>query len=173
MSVPPQGAADDVIVGPPQPVSLVLQDAGTYYEISQAPSPTPNVMVHLLKSPLMLSILVDGKVVVQEAAPLAWNETTSWQTLTRAVAPFPAGLSAEWFFGGGMQNGRFSRRDETVFIAVDYNWDDGGHPNAVPWYVSSAGYGIFRNTWAPGAYTFADPVVTAHNESNRFDVRKR
>jgi hypothetical protein len=119
----------------------------------------------------MLSVFADGQLVVQEAAPLSWNSTTTWQTLARDIAPLPSGLSAEWFFGGGMQNGRFSHRDETIFIAVDYNWDDGGHPNAAPWYVSSAGYGVFRNTWAPGAYSFGSPVVTAHNESNRLDVR--
>jgi alpha-glucosidase len=151
-------------------VTVVLQDAGTYYEIFQVPAPTPNVVVHLLKSPAMLAILVDGAVVVEETTPLTWNATTSWQTLSRDEAPFPPGLSAEWFFGGGMQNGRFSHRDEEIVIAVDYNWDDGGHPNAVPWYVSSAGYGVFRNTWAPGVYSFGSPVVTAHNESNRFDV---
>jgi alpha-glucosidase len=170
-SPPLQGTAEDVIVGPPQAVVVVLSDGGSYFELSQVPAPSPNVVVRLSKAPLMLSVLVDGLVVVQEVAPLTWNATTSWQTLAVDAAPFPEGLTSEWFFGGGMQNGRFSHRNESITIAVDYNWDDGGHPNAVPWYVSSAGYGVFRNTWAPGVYSFGNPAVTAHNESDRFDVR--
>ena len=47
---------------------------------------------------------------------------------------------------------------------------DGGHPNPAPWYISSAGYGCLRNTWAPGEYSFRNPLVTAHNESHRFDA---
>jgi alpha-glucosidase len=43
-------------------------------------------------------------------------------------------------------------------------------PNPAPWYVSTAGYGVLRNTWAPGRYTFSSPVIAAHNESNRFDA---
>lgn len=164
------GAAADVIVGKGSPVALALNDAGAYYEVTQSPAPSPNVVVRLQKAPCQLTILVDGAPVVQEAAPLSWNTSTSWNTLARDAAPLAPGLTAEWFFGGGMQNGRFSHRDESITIAVDYNWDDGGHPNSVPWYVSSAGYGVFRNTWAPGAYAFTAPVLAAHNESNRFDA---
>ena len=53
---------------------------------------------------------------------------------------------------------------------VGVDWDDGGHPNPVPYYASSAGYAALRNTWAPGGYTFSSPVLAVHNESNRFDV---
>jgi alpha-glucosidase len=166
------GAASDVIVGGASPVTVVLQDAGTYYSLTQAsPAPgTPVVEVQLLKAPPLLTILVDGQAVAHEDAPLAWNDTSSWQTMQRDAAPTPPGLTTEWFFGVGMQHGSFSHRDTAVAIGVDYNWDEGGHPNAVPWYVSSAGYGVLRNTWAPGLYNFSSPVVTAHNESNRLDA---
>ena len=115
------GAAASVIVAKAQPVVVVSRDAGAYYEISQTPPPSPNVLVRLQKSPLLLSIVVDGDLVVEEASPLSWNTTTSWQTLKRDAAPFAAGLTAEWFFGGGMQNGRFSHRDERIRIAVGYD----------------------------------------------------
>ena len=166
------GFADDVIVGTLQPVSLALRDAGAYFEVTQtqSPAPTPSVVVRLAKSPLLLTILVDGQAVVQEAAPLAWNETSSWNTLARDASPFARGLSAEYFFGGGMQNGFWSHRDQSIAIGVDYNWDINGHPNSVPLYVSSAGYGVMRNTWQPGGYSFASPVVAVHNESNRLDA---
>ena len=163
------GAASDVIVGLPNAsFSLSITDRGTSVDVVQVPA--GRVSVTLQKSPLLLSILVDGAVVVQEAAPLAWNDFSSWNTLARDATALPAGLTREWFFGGGMQNGRFSHRDATITIGTDYNWDDGGHPNSAPWYVSTAGYGVLRNTWAPGSYAFGSPVTAAHNESTRFDA---
>jgi len=36
--------------------------------------------------------------------------------------------------------------------------------------MSSAGYGVLRNTWSKGAYTFGSPVVTSHDEAMRFDA---
>ena len=75
----------------------------------------------------------------------------------------------EQFFGGGMQNGRFSHRDTSITISRDDNWDDGGNPNAAPFYLSSAGYGVLRNTFAPGTYDFHAPVRTTHQEQ-RFDA---
>src|SRR5688500_9090392 len=36
----------------------------------------------------------------------------------------------EQYFGGGMQNGRFSHRAKAIDVAVSYDWDDGGCPNS-------------------------------------------
>jgi hypothetical protein len=162
------GAASDVIVAAPAPVALAQRDAGAYFEVTAAAA--PGVAVRLQKAPLLLSIYVGGALVVQEAAPLAFNATHAWQTLARDAAPFAAGLAAEYYFGGGMQNGRFSHRDERIEIAVGYDWDDGGHPNPVPFFVSSAGYAVLRNTWSAGEYTFGAPVVTVHAEPTRLDA---
>jgi alpha-glucosidase len=169
------GMEGDVIIGPAVPVPVTLADQGAYYEVSA--SPTSSVVARVQKSPTLLSLLVGGVLVAQELSPLAWNDTSSWQSLVRdpsssSSSSSPSGgLSAEYFFGGGMQNGRFSHRDNAISIGVDYNWEDGGHPNSAPWYVSSNGYGVLRNTWAPGLYDFTQsPVVTAHNESNRLDA---
>ena len=118
------GAAADVIVGAPAAVSLAIQDKGATVDVVQVPG--GRVSVTLQKSPLLLSILVDGAVVVQEASPLSWNAFSSWNTLARDAAALPAGLTKEWYFGGGMQNGRFYHRDQVIDIDVDYNWDDGG-----------------------------------------------
>ena len=141
------GAASDVIVGQPSngSFSLAVHDKGSTVDVVQVPA--GRVSVTFQKSPLLLSILVDGAVVVQESAPLSWNGISSWNTLARDAAALPAGLSKEWFFGGGMQNGHFSHRDQAIDIGVDYNWDKNGHPNSAPWYLSTAGYGVLRNTW--------------------------
>ena len=114
------------------------------------------------KSPLRFSLYrSNGQLVWAETAPLSWNDTSTTQSLGRGPN--------EQFFGGGMQNGRFSHRDQTIKITRDFNWEDGGNPNASPYYMSTAGYGVLRNTFSPGNYSFTDPVVTKHDEK-RFDA---
>ena len=46
---------------------------------------------------------------------------------------------------------------------------DGGNPNPAPFYLSSSGYGVLRNTFAAGAYDFRDAAKTRHAEQ-RFDA---
>ena len=123
---------------------------------------TDEATLTVAKSPLTLTLAdEDGRQLWRESAPLAWSEGGTVQSLTQGAQ--------EQFFGGGMQNGRFSHRDQSIDIARDYNWNDGGNPNAVPFYVSSRGYGVLRNTFAPGTYDFRSPVRTTHKEQ-RFDA---
>lgn len=165
------GAAADVIVAKPSSsLTAVLADKGAYYEVTQSPPSSPTVVVRLQKSPLLLTIMVDGQAVVTESTPLTYNSTSSWQTLTRDIMPVGSLTSKEYFFGAGMQNGHWSHRDQVVQIGVDYNWAENGHPNSAPFYVSSSGVGVLRNTWASGSYSFVSPVVTTHLESTRFDA---
>ncbi len=77
----------------------------------------------------------------------------------------------EFFYGGGQQNGYFSHKGRKIDIRADSNWDEGGHPNPAPYYMTNTGYGVLRHTFAPGVYDFsaADKVTTTHAE-NRFDA---
>lgn len=68
-----------------------------------------------------------------------------------------------------MQNGRFTHRGDTIHVKVSYDWNDGGEPNSVPFYLSTAGYGVLRDTFAPNTYHFTDPVRTTAKEK-RFDA---
>lgn len=72
-----------------------------------------------------------------------------------------------------MQNGRWAHKGSRIIIAGGFNWAEGGHPNAVPFYISTKGYGVFRNTWDEGWYDFgandAASTGTFHNET-RFDA---
>ena len=99
------GAAQDVIVMPPQQVSITSTPSGAAYILTPNPNPS-NISVRLTKSPVTMSILVDGEVVVTETAPLSWNEASSWQTLARDATAFPSGLSMEHFFGGERERER-------------------------------------------------------------------
>lgn len=72
----------------------------------------------------------------------------------------------EYFFGGGVQNGRFSHRGHKIAIENQNSWTDGGVASPTPFYWSTSGYGIMWHTFAPGEYDFgtskADEVILSH-----------
>ncbi|MFJ2624243.1 NPCBM/NEW2 domain-containing protein [Streptomyces sp. NPDC087532] len=150
---------DDIVLPQGAPPRTRWKERGDRYELS-----TGSVTLRAYKSPLRFALYrADGTRVWSEAKGLSWDGKQTTQTLARGAD--------EQFYGAGMQNGRgnTSHRDKTVEVGVDYNWDDGGHPNSVPFYLSSAGYGVFRNTYAPNTYAFTDPVTTTAKEK-RFDA---
>ncbi|MEU9593731.1 TIM-barrel domain-containing protein [Streptomyces sp. NPDC048193] len=123
---------------------------------------TDEATLTVTKSPVTLALADEhGRQLWRETAPLSWSADGTAQTLGQGAQ--------EQFFGGGMQNGRFSHRGQSVDISRDYDWNDGGNPNAAPFYLSSNGYGVLRNTFAPGRYDFGAPVRTTHQEQ-RFDA---
>ena len=177
-------ATADIVTGAPLPgVKAALADKGDYYELTAvdgaaAAATTTGVTLRAAKSPLAFSLYSGaGLLLWAESSPLSRNATATFQSL-RPAPPASANASAsstgaaEAFFGGGMQNGRFAHAGSRIRISNDFNWADGGNPNAAPYYASSRGYGVYRNTWAPGYYDFgADgAVAAAHNESGRFDA---
>ncbi len=60
----------------------------------------------------------------------------------------------EYFYGGGVQNGRFSHRGQRIAIENTNNWVDGGVASPTPFYWSTAGYGLLWHTFRPGQYDF-------------------
>lgn len=143
--------------GPPPPTRW--RDRGDRYELS-----TSELTLRAYKHPLRFALhRADGTRLWSETKGLTWTEDRTTQTLSRGAH--------EQFYGAGMQNGRgnTSHRGRKTEVGVDYNWNDGGHPNSVPFYLSSAGYGIYRNTYAPNTYAFDDPV-TASAQERRFDA---
>lgn len=152
--------AGDKIVLPTNTAPAVPKraDKGDYWALSAGP-----VTLRAYKHPLRLALFdgADSKQIWAEKAPLSWKGDTTTQSLARGPQ--------EQFFGGGEQNGRFSHRDQTIKIFADDNWNDGGAPNSQPFYLSSNGYGVLRNTFTPGSYSFGDTVRTTHDE-RRFDA---
>jgi len=61
---------------------------------------------------------------------------------------------AEYFYGGGVQNGRFSHSGKIIAIENTNNWVDGGVASPTPFYWSTCGYGVMGYTFAPGKYDF-------------------
>lgn len=98
-------------------------------------------------------------VLVQDVRPEFEKNKT---TLT-----FRAGKD-EYFYGGGVQNGRFSHKGKSIAIENTNNWVDGGVASPTPFYWSTAGYGLMWHTFKPGVYDFGetDPskVILSHGE---------
>ena len=77
----------------------------------------------------------------------------------------------ECFYGGGVQNGRFSHRDHRIEIKNTNSWTDGGVCSPAPFYWSTAGYALLCHTFRPGYYDFSDPTQTvAHHDADYLDV---
>ena len=75
----------------------------------------------------------------------------------------------EYFFGGGVQNGRFSHKGKKIAIVNTNNWVDGGVASPTPFYWSTKGYGVMWNTFKPGNYDFGEEekgkVALNHSEN--------
>jgi alpha-glucosidase len=140
------------------PIAVPWRDAGEYYRLE-----SKECVLRVYKRPLRFALFdkENAAVVWQESRGLSYGPTTT-QTLRRG--------ESENFYGGGMQNGYFSHRDASVGIRLNTRgWGDGTSPNPAPFYMSTAGYGVFRNTMSPGRYDFLQPLALAHDES-RFDA---
>ncbi|MFI8292654.1 DUF5110 domain-containing protein [Streptomyces sp. ms191] len=149
----------DVVLPQGPPPATRWYDRGDRYELTSA-----KVTLRAYKAPLRFAAFrADGTPLWSETQGLTWDQDRTTQSLARGAG--------EQFYGAGMQNGRgnTSHRGKTVEVGVDYNWNDGGHPNSVPFYLSSAGYGVYRNTYAPNTYVFGEPVTTTARE-RRFDA---
>ena len=60
----------------------------------------------------------------------------------------------EYFFGGGVQNGRFSHKGKTIAIENQNSWTDGGVASPTPYFWSTNGYGFMWHTFKKGNYAF-------------------
>lgn len=98
------------------------------------------------KATARMEAWVKGRIVMEEAQSLMIKENLAVQTLLRQ--------EDEDFFGGGTQNGRFLHTGKKIRIVNESGWMDGGVASPCPFYLSTAGYGALRNTFAEGSYDF-------------------
>jgi hypothetical protein len=138
------------------PGPLTLKD--TPEEISVATSQM-KVEINKATSQLRISDPASGRLIVQTLAAPVMDK--GYCTLNLRENP------DEYFYGGGIQNGRFSHRGEAIQIVNTNNWVDGGVASPTPFYWSTAGYGFMWYTFKPGKYDFgkAKPgeVLLSHN----------
>ena len=116
------------------------------------------------KATALMSVEYSGRVVMREQDGLTINNTTV-QSLAKS--------EHEQFFGGGTQNGRFIHTGKSINIVNENKWENSNVSSPNPFYYTTEGYGVLRNTFMQGNYDFGsvteDVVRTVHNESE-FDA---
>lgn len=109
---------------------------------------TGKVQLRLDKNTSLLKVtnLVTNKVVIEELEPVAFGKGKVTVTLKENPQ--------EYFYGGGVQNGRFSHKGKAIAIENQNSWTDGGVASPTPYYWSTDGYGVMWYTFKQGKYDF-------------------
>lgn len=125
------------------------------------------------KDTALMTVKYGDKTVMEESAALALSASSTVQTLVQHDASESNSNLDEQYFGGGTQNGRFVHTGESINIANESKWVDGGVSSPNPFYYTTNGYGVLRNTYRDGVYDFGstlDGTVTATHNENEFDA---
>ncbi len=128
---------------------------------------TNEVCVQFSKKDALVSItdLRRQQTVVSQIAPTSFEHGKT--TLTLSQQP------DEWYYGGGVQNGRFSHRGQKIDIVNTNSWTDGGVCSPAPFYWSTNGYALMCHTFNPGVYDFGKSKqgeVTVTHDTSWMDV---
>lgn len=127
-----------ILVGQPRKsiVGLNLQD-----ESGQLSVATERIKIVFDKNTTLMKVvnLENGKVVIEEVEPIVFEK--NMVTLKLKEQP------DEYFYGGGVQNGRFSHKGRAIAIENQNSWTDGGVASPNPFYWSTNGYGIMWHTF--------------------------
>ncbi|MDF9825451.1 alpha-glucosidase (family GH31 glycosyl hydrolase) [Breznakia sp. PF5-3] len=127
---------------------------------------TDKMIIEIDKDTSMMTLMKSDRTIIwEESAPLKYKSGSTVQTLKTN--------KNEYFYGGGTQNGRFSHKGKAIEIVNTNNWVDKGVASPNPFYWSTNGYGVVRNTWKAGNYDFdskAEGVVKTTHREKRFDA---
>ncbi|MBD8002467.1 DUF5110 domain-containing protein [Phocaeicola sp. Sa1YUN3] len=128
---------------------------------------TARIQVELDKQTSLFKITdkIRQKVVVESVRPVDFMEKQVCMSLKEH--------DNEYFYGGGVQNGRFSHKGKSIRIVNTNQWTDGGVASPTPFYWSTEGYGVMWYTFRPGLYDFGATdkgVVKLSHEENYLDV---
>ncbi len=133
-----------LVENPRRPVSdLAIKDEENQLFIS-----TGKITVLVDKNTSLIKIidLVKQTVAVEESAPVQFDKGKV--TLSLKEQP------EEYFYGGGVQNGRFSHKGKNIAIENQNSWTDGGVASPTPFYWSTNGYAVMWHTFSKGNYNF-------------------
>lgn len=142
--------------------TLTVDADGTHVGVSTS---AVKVEVDRTSGLMKVTDLRSGKVVVSETAPAKiGNDHTTLTFNTH---------KGEQFYGGGVQNGRFSHAGQAIEIVNTNSWTDGGVASPAPFYWSTGGYGVMPYTFSPGIYDFGKTQagrVTVTHDTDYLDV---
>jgi alpha-glucosidase (family GH31 glycosyl hydrolase) len=142
--------------------TLKLDDENGFITIT-----TAKVSVQFDKKTSLMKVvnLKTNKVVVEEVAPVEFDPKKVVITLKENPD--------EYFYGGGVQNGRFSHKGTAIAIENQNSWTDGGVASPTPFYWSTNGYGIMFFTFKKGNYDFGSKekgIVKLSHETDYLDL---
>ena len=109
---------------------------------------TPCIEVAVDKATRLMRVTdrESGRTVVEQVAPVEFGDGR----VTVVLGEEPQ----EYFYGGGVQNGRFSHKGKIIAIENQNSWTDGGVASPAPFYWSTRGYGVMWYTFRKGTYDF-------------------
>lgn len=128
---------------------------------------TGKINIQLDKKTSLMKVinLATNAVILEEVEPVLFEKGKVVLTLKENPQ--------EFFYGGGVQNGRFSHKGKSISIENQNSWTDGGVASPSPYYWSTNGYGMMWYTFKKGKYDFGTEqkgkVKLAH-ESDYLDV---
>ncbi len=149
-----------VVAEAPKAVTYSLKNRGDYHLLT-----TSDVALRIYANPLRFEAYKPDNEIpyFTEQKPIDLAPDRSYQTLSKA--------EDEHFFGGGQQNGQFAFTGKTLEVSYSGGWEEGDRPSPAPFYMSTNGYGVLRNTWSNGTYDFrSEGYLSASHDENRFDA---
>ncbi len=128
---------------------------------------TDRIKVIFDKASQLMTVVdaVSGKTVAEQTAPIEIGE----KSVSIALKENPQ----EYFYGGGVQNGRFSHKGKSIAIENQNSWTDGGVASPTPFYWSTEGYGVMWYTFRKGRYDFGaanDGEVLLSHDTDYLDL---
>ncbi|GAA4214351.1 glycoside hydrolase family 31 protein [Pedobacter jeongneungensis] len=133
-----------LVENPRRPVSkLEIKDENNQLFIS-----TAKITVLIDKNTSLIKVinLATQAVALEELIPIQFEKGKV--TLSFKENP------DEYFYGGGVQNGRFSHKGKAISIENQNSWTDGGVASPTPYYWSTNGYAVMWYTFNKGNYNF-------------------
>lgn len=142
--------------------NLYVQEENNYITIR-----TEKVLLQIDKETTLLSIVntENEETVLKENSPVSFGKSKVSLSLQEDAD--------EYFYGGGVQNGRFSHKGKMIAIENQNSWTDGGVASPTPFYWSTNGYGLMFYTFKKGKYDFGatEPgCVKLSHQTNYLDV---
>ena len=132
-------------------------DPQAFIIVPDAKKPVTNRRIAVSVENGCIKVTGDGRTLLWQESPVDYLDG-------KTIFRFKDG--GGWnYYGGGVQNGRFSHAGKDIAIENQNSWTDGGVSSPAPWFWSTAGYGILWNTFNKGIYSFKDTVELSHDTS--------
>ncbi len=122
---------------------LNLKDDGHAVSIN---TPKINILIDKKTSLIKVTNLTTNTIAIEEIDPILFEKGKTIITLKENPQ--------EYFYGGGVQNGRFSHKGKNIAIENQNSWTDGGVASPTPYYWSTNGYAVMWHTFKKGQYDF-------------------